>query len=311
MKKKILIFMMALAGLVLSGCQSSSTELDEPEGEGRLIIMTSFYPVYVFTQEVAGDLANVDMMVKGADAHGFEPSARDLATLEESDAFIYANPEMETWVPTLVESLSSSTLIIETDKNIELIHTEDAGDEESDNEGHHHLIDPHTWLDPVLAKKQVTEIKKALVELDPENETTYTENAESFIVELKELNQDYERAFESADHRLFITQHAAFGYLAHRYNLIQESLTGLSSETEASPQRMAEMTDLIREEEVPVVYYNSNSNSDLAQTVAEEASIETELLHSLESVENEEFHSGQGYLNLMRENLENLKKTIR
>lgn len=310
MKKKILILIMTIAVLVLSGCQSSSTDWDETE-ENKLNIMTSFYPVYVFTQEVAGDLANIDMMVKGADAHSFEPSARNLAAIEESDAFIYANPEMETWVPSLVESLSSSTIIIETDKNTEFLQNEDADHEESNDGNHNHVIDPHTWLDPVLAQEQVEEIKKALIELDPENETIYTENAESFIAELEELNQDYEIAFESADHRMFISQHAAFGYLAHRYNLVQESLAGLSSETEASPQRMAEMTELIKEGNIPVIYYNSNSSSDLAQTVADEANIEIEVLHSLESVPNEELHSGQGYLSLMRENLENLKKTIR
>lgn len=312
MKKRIGLLIMTIAVLVLSACQSSSS--DGEETEGRLNIMTSFYPVYVFTQQVAGDLAHVDMMVKGADAHSFEPSAKNLADIEESDAFIYANPEMETWVPALVESLSSSTVIVETDENIDLIQETDAGHEETDDgelEDHDHTVDPHTWLDPVLAQQQVTEIKEALIELDPENEAAYTENAESFIAELEELNKDYETAFESADHRLFITQHAAFGYIAHRYNLVQESLAGLSSESEASAQRMAEVTELIKEEEVPVIYYNSTASSDLAQTVADETAIETEVLYSLESVEDEELHSAEGYLSLMRENLENLKKTIR
>lgn len=312
MKKRIGLLIMTIAVLVLSACQSSSS--DGEETEGRLNIMTSFYPVYVFTQQVAGDLAHVDMMVKGADAHSFEPSAKNLAVIEESDAFIYANPEMETWVPALVESLSSSTVIVETDENIDLIQETDAGHEETDDgelEDHDHTVDPHTWLDPVLAQQQVTEIKEALIELDPENEAAYTENAESFIAELEELNKDYETAFEFADHRLFITQHAAFGYIAHRYNLVQESLAGLSSESEASAQRMAEVTELIKEEEVPVIYYNSTASSDLAQTVADETAIETEVLYSLESVEDEELHSAEGYLSLMRENLENLKKTIR
>lgn len=312
MKKRIGLLIMTIAVLVLSACQSSSS--DGEETEGRLNIMTSFYPVYVFTQQVAGDLAHVDMMVKGADAHSFEPSAKNLAVIEESDAFIYANPEMETWVPALVESLSSSTVMVETDENIDLIQETDAGHEETDDgelEDHDHTVDPHTWLDPVLAQQQVTEIKEALIELDPENEAAYTENAESFIAELEELNKDYETAFESADHRLFITQHAAFGYIAHRYNLVQESLAGLSSESEASAQRMAEVTELIKEEEVPVIYYNSTASSDLAQTVADETAIETEVLYSLESVEDEELHSAEGYLSLMRENLENLKKTIR
>lgn len=312
MKKRIGLLIMTIAVLVLSACQSSSS--DGEETEGRLNIMTSFYPVYVFTQQVAGDLAHVDMMVKGADAHSFEPSAKNLAVIEESDAFIYANPEMETWVPALVESLSSSTVMVETDENIDLIQETDAGHEETDDgelEDHDHTVDPHTWLDPVLAQQQVTEIKEALIELDPENEAAYTENAESFIAELEELNKDYETAFESADHRLFITQHAAFGYIAHRYNLVQESLAGLSSESEASAQRMAEVTELIKEEEVPVIYYNSTASSDLAQTVADETAIEAEVLYSLESVEDEELHSAEGYLSLMRENLENLKKTIR
>lgn len=380
--KKNIFLLLTLLTFLIAGCQGggSSKSADSPsdtsnsqttEQADKLQVMTTFYPMYAFTKEITGDLADVSLMVQTADVHGYEPSAQDIAKLQESDAFVYANPEMETFVPALLENVDQSSLsVIEADSAIDLLdnaeedghdhahdhehaegeeghshdHEGDGHDHEHgegedghthDHEGdghdhehgegeeghshdhggeghdHSHAVDPHTWLDPHNAIKQVQAITDSLVELDPDHEKDYRANAEAFIEKLEQLSADYDAALTDTENNIFITQHAAFGYLAHRYNLQQESLAGLSSETEASAQRMAEVVDLIKDHNIPYVFYNSTENSDLAETVAKEAGVETALLYSMEYVEDDSLSNGEGYIQLMTNNLEALSQAVK
>lgn len=326
--KKLLYSLLALILLIITACQSgagsqeTSSESTSGESGQTLTVATTFYPVYAFTQEVAGDLADVNLIVEGSDVHGYEPSAKDIARIQESDAFVYANPEMETWVPSVLENIDETAVkVVQVDEGLELLENGEDSHDHDDHEDHDHnhdagghdhshTVDPHTWLDPVNAIEQVKAIQSALIELDPDHEAEYTANADAFIAELEKINLDYQNALSDAENKTFVTQHAAFGYLADRYDLDQVSLAGLSSESEASAQRMAEVTQLIQDNNLPVVYYNSTDSSQLAETVAQEAGVETAILHSLESVDEPDSSGGQDYLQIMKDNLDALKLSI-
>lgn len=304
MKKIKYWFMFLIICFVLTACTQKQQEDDSQLGDQRLQIVTSFYPVYEFTQEVAGDDADVTLMIPaGTSVHDYEPSAQDLATLSKADVFIYANPEMEGWVASSLQSIDSDHLkIVETDEKISLIETDEA--HEADGAGdHHHSFDPHTWLDPANALKQVSAIEEALAQADPENAEHYHDNAQSYSASLTALQADYEETFKQFKQTDFIVQHAAFGYLAARYDLTQHTLAGLSAENEASPQAMAEMVNLIQEKHIPLVYYTINEDNALAETVATEADVQTAPLHTLESLTAEEQEEGKNYISIMRDNL--------
>lgn len=326
MSKKILALLAIVSVFILAACSSSesttestSTSSSEVTKESdNLQVVASFYPMYEFAEKVGGEAADVSLMIPaGGDVHGYEPSAKDLANLQTADAFVYANTEMETWVPSVLESINTDNLtVIQADEEIELIETgeaEEGHDHENDHseEGHTHTVDPHTWVDPANAIIQVTQIKEKFIEADPENTTTYEDNAASYISELQTLKTAYDSALNEVENTEFITQHAAFGYLANRYGLRQYSLAGVSADTEASPQVMAELVTLIEEHELPVVYYNVNENESLANTVAQEAGVQTAPLHTLESLTDEEIAEGKNYINVMRDNLESLTLSIR
>lgn len=174
----------------------------------------------------------------------------------------------------------------------------------------HEDIDPHIWLDPLLAQEQVNAIRDALIEADPDGEETYNKNADAFNAELESLHEDYESAFEDAENRAFVVQHQAFGYIAHRYDLEQVSIGGLSTEVEPSPSRIAEVGDTVEEYGVPVIYYQHGSNSDIAETVANETHTQTAVLHDLEVLSEELTEEGLGYIEAMQENLEALQLSI-
>lgn len=316
MKKLIRISLLAFAMLV-AACGNTETEEAPKESSNEgLSVMTTFYPMYEFTQQVAGDAANVTMLIPaGTDSHGFEPSAQDVAQISEADVFVYSSPEMETWVMDILSVIESEdVVVVEATEKIELLenHPEEIGQESHDHEeGHSHAIDPHVWLDPVYAQQQVETIRDGLIEADPDNESLYTEQSDQFSAELDTLDQEYTEAFANAENRTFVTQHAAFGYLAERYELTQVSIGGLSTETEPNPARLAEISSYVQEEDIPVIYYNQSASSAIADTVAQETSTKTAQLHSIEGVSEEEQAEGSDYLSIMRQNLEALKRSIR
>lgn len=315
-----------ILGFFLTGCGTDETTSDssftenESEGNGSISVVTTFYPVYEFTQQIAGERADVSVMITGGtDAHGYEPSAQAVAEVNDADVFVYSSEEMETWVPSLLDTVENDDLVVISQaEQIDFLETaedshsdeEDSDHENDDTHNHSHQLDPHIWLDPVLAQSQVETILEGLIEADPQGQAYYETEAERFIGELQALHEEYEEAFEGAENRTFITQHESFGYIAQRYDLEQIAVGGLSSEVEPSPSRIAEIGGLVQEYNVPVIYYQQGANSAIAQTVASETGTEIAILHDLEVLSEELMEQDLGYLDAMRQNLEALQLSI-
>lgn len=171
----------------------------------------------------------------------------------------------------------------------------------------HDELDPHSWLDPVLAIDQVNRIQEALIQADPEGESEYRANAEAFNQKLQTLHEDYEQAFADAKNRSFVVQHEAFGYLADRYQLEQISVGGLSTEVEPSPARIGEIAKIIDEIDASIIYYQQGGNTSIAQTIALETGVEIVQLYDLEVAPQDQ---DLGYIEAMQENLKALKLSI-
>lgn len=334
---KVLISLLSLSTLAACSSETSenedTTELtestettdttnsdEETNEQEKLSVVTTFYPVHEFTEQVAGDRAEVTMMISGGtDVHHYEPSARDIAMINEADMFVYSSPEMETWVESMLASLDNEDIIIvEQTEAVELMeslgddhgHEEDDHGHEDEEESDTHLLDPHIWLDPLLVQDQIDTMKEAFIEVDPEYSDDYTERAESYQSELQTLHEDYESALQGAEQRRFVTQHEAFGYLARRYDLIQMAVGGLSTEVEVSPSRIAEINHLVEDYDIPVIYYQEGANSAIAETVANETGTEIAELYSLEFLPEDLQNEEQGYIEAMRRNLEALQMSI-
>ncbi|KAA9302312.1 MULTISPECIES: metal ABC transporter solute-binding protein, Zn/Mn family [Aerococcus] len=330
MKKKYLyLFALGLA-LLVTACQSSQKEAESGD---KLQVMTSFYPIQALTQAVAGDHADVQVMIaNGQEVHDYEPSAKNLADLEASDLFIYNSDEMETWVPTMVESLKQDQVAVhEAAGGLDLMagqvttidgaqheghdHAHDGeGDDGHDHpEGdlHVHAKDPHTWLDPVLAQKEVQGIADALAGQDPDHQADYQANAEAFIKELAQLDQDFKTALADKKDRHFVVDHAAFNYLAARYDLEQIALTSVDSTASLSPAKLAQLEDYIRQRGIEVIFFQQGGSSKLADVIAHDTGIKTSSLSSMESPDASIEANGEGYLHLMRQNLDHLEAGLK
>ena len=301
-------------GVFMSGCgaaEQADTSSDNSHTEETIKVVTTFYPMYDFTKNVAQDLAEVSLLLPaGTEVHDFEPSAKDVAEIQEAAVFIYNSEEMETWVPSVLDTIDSTeVLVIDASEGITLIeneaveehndsdheHAEHTHDhDEEGQEEHSHAIDPHIWLDHVLAQEEVNTIKEGLIEADPENEEGYEVNADAYNQKLEALDQAYRGAFQEAENRTFVTQHAAFAYLAQQYDLNQVSIAGLSSEEEPSPAKLAELSELVDQEGMEYIYFEDNSSSKIAEALASEVGVELALLSPLEGVSQADQDAGAG-----------------
>src|SRR5690625_1112484 len=239
MKKFWKLFLPISAFLLLVAACSEETANTHSDSE-RLNVVTSIFPMYEITKEVAGDRADVSLMVgANEDAHHYEPSAQAVASVNEADVFFYSSEDMEFWVNRLLDVVENENLhIVEFSNGLNLKVGEPEHSENLDDHDHGNS-DPHFWLNLQKVNKQLHLIVKALSEVDPEGSEYYQKNAEKFSSDLLALDQAYLEAFKDAENRMFVVQHQAFGHLADRYNLEQVSVGGLSTELEASPKVLA------------------------------------------------------------------------
>ncbi|MEF2096749.1 metal ABC transporter substrate-binding protein [Bacillus sp. CFBP9009] len=302
------------------GCSHEEEVNNSEEKESaneKIHIVTTFYPMYEFTKNITKDKAQVDLLVpSNIEPHDWQPTPNDMAAIQKADFLVYNSPFMETWLSPIQKSLDKDgPLFIEASERIPLMEgTEEESDHDNDNEeSDHHdedhkQLDPHVWLSPVLAQKEVQTITDAIVKQDPENKDYYESNSLDYIEQLKELDELYRTTLDKASNKEMITQHAAFGYLAKEYGLTQVPIAGLSPSEEPSPAKLAELKEFAKEQQINVIYFEETTSPKVAQTLAGELGAETEVLNTLEGLSKEDQEKGLSYIEVMKNNLKSLEK---
>ncbi|MCM3214979.1 metal ABC transporter substrate-binding protein [Niallia taxi] len=311
MKKRYGLLLVSMIVLILAAC---SNDTSEKEDDGKLKIMTTFYPMYEFTKNIAGDKADVELLIPSTiEPHDWEPTPKDIGNIQKADLFVYNSADMETWVSDITASIDSSDVaVVEASKGIKLIE-EDEEAEESEEEHEHehsHHADPHVWLSPVLAQQEVQTITDALVKVDPDNKEYYETESSKYIEKLKALDEEYKTELKGITSNEFITQHTAFSYLAKEYGLVQVPIAGLSPDEEPSAAKLAELKKFAEEHEINVIYFEELTSSKVAETLANELGADTEVLNALEGLSDEQQKAGEDYITVMEENLTQLKKSF-
>lgn len=304
-----------VAALLLSGCGNSN---GNSGGNGdKLKVVASFYPMVEFTKQVAGDHAEVvGLIPSGAEPHDWEPSPKDVTAIQEADLFVY-NGLVEGWAEKTLESAKNDNrVVVKAIDGIDLIegsdeHEEEGheGEEQHEEEGEHPL-DPHVWLSLALAQQEVRHIQAGLELADPDNKEDYKKNADAYIEKLKALDDKFKNDLNGAKHKEFVTQHAAFGYLAKDYGLTQVPIAGLSPEQEPSPEEMAEVVQFSKEHDVKTIFFETLVDPKIAQTIADEIGAKTDVLNPLEGLTEEDLSKGFDYIAIMTNNLAALVKAL-
>lgn len=293
MKRMLSVLFLAL--FCLCGCGETETQ------EGLSVVAVSF-PGYSFAKEIVGDFGEVTMLLPlGAEAHGYEPTPKDMLKIQDCDVFIYGGGASEHWVE---EVLSS------TDGTMQRVAMTDCVPHlEGDHEGHDHGADEHVWTDPVNAMEIAKAIGEAVCKADPENRGTYEKNTKDCLARLQKLNEAYADALLNTDTEIVMADRFPFLYLAERYGLsYRAAFPGCAGESEPSAATVAELIDYVKQNKIPVVYYTEFSNHEVADILCETTGAKALMLHSCHNVSVEDFQNGASYFSLMEQNLEHLKE---
>lgn len=322
MKKKKLKWLMILLILpfFILACGKIEEADNLPVENQKIQIVSSIFPVYEIVREIAGDQADVHLMVgSGEDAHHYEPSAKAISLVNQADAFIYSCDEMEFWASDMLNVVENNNLsVFQLGQGLDLAIEEDHEEEEEnhaheeeDDHGHDHGgIDPHYWLNPLAIHKQIPELINLLSEIDPGGEEIYSANGEKLMETLTKLDKDFQSAFAGANNRSFIVQHKAFGHLANRYNLEQLSVGGLSTEVEPNPKDLIKIIEFVNDNQTEVIFYQSGNTSAVAETIARETGAEISILYDLENKPEGIKEADNYYIAAMYHNLKELEKVI-
>ena len=298
----------------VAACGKQENKESIPSDSSKVQIVSSIFPVYEIVREIAGEQADVHLMVgPNEDAHHYEPSAKAITLVNEADAFIYSGDEMEFWASDLLNVVENEELsVFELGQGLDLEIAEEAEHgHEADDHGHGHgAIDPHYWLNPLAVRQQIPELINLLAEMDPAGKEDYQANGEKLIQMLETLDQAYESAFAEAKNRSFIVQHKAFGHLANRYHLDQLSVGGLSTEVEPNPKDLIKVIKFVNESQTEVIFYQSGDTSAVAETIARETGAEISILYDLENKPKGMAEADNYYFQAMYHNLNELKKVI-
>jgi len=258
----------------------------------RKKVVAAFYPVAWVAQQVGGDRVQVtNLTPAGAEPHDLELNPGQLDGLLDADLAIVMGNGFQPAVEDAAGQRDGVTLRLldhlPTKRN-----------------------DPHVWLDPVLMRRVVEQVRSSLTKADPQGATVYARNAAALDTRLRSLDARYRAGLARCTRTDLVTAHEAFGYLAARYGLRQQGVAGLAPDAEPDAKRIAQLTDLVRHDGVTTVFTESLVSPRIADTLAREAGVKTAVLNPLEGLTDQERSRGDDYLTVMDANLAKLRRAL-
>ncbi len=327
MSKRILAAACAAAtALALSACSSTPSSEGNATKDGTLTVMASFYPLQYLAEKIGGEHVTVTSLTPaGAEPHDLELSPKTVDALASADAVVYlagfqsaVDEAIEQQAPKTVIDVSPAAELVEANSSANHpSEDEDADEAQSgesateehadhdheghDHEGHHHDMsaDPHFWLDPVRMASAATLVGDKLAEADPANADTYKANAQALNEELSALGDDLVAKTATCQIKTFVTAHTAFGYLADRTGLTQVGISGLDPDSSPSPARLAEISQIAKDQGVTTIFTEALIDPKVAQTLADDLGISTAVLDPIES----QTDSSKDYAAVMKDNI--------
>jgi len=259
----------------------------------KLVVISSILPIDEFVKKVGGEMIESSLIIPaGIEPHEFDPTINQIQTISSAEVLVYNGLGIENWLtkidpPNKIDASNGLNASYSDRRNM--------------------TLDPHVWLDPMLAKKQVENIRNGLISIDPSNKDTYNSNAKSFLAELDELDRSIRSELESCKKKDFISFHNSFSYFAKRYGLTQHSISESGPEAEVTPARLAEVINVAKNLGINVIYTEELMDPRYAQVIAQEIpNGKVLILSPIEGLTKEEQNAGIGYIDKMHEDIKNL-----
>ncbi|MEU7058602.1 zinc ABC transporter substrate-binding protein [Streptomyces sp. NPDC046197] len=292
----------------LSGCSPTAAA----GNTDRFDVVASFYPMAFLAERIGGSHVHVTSLTQpGQEPHDLEISARQTAQLQESDAVLY----LKNLQPSVDDAVAQSGIGTKIDAAT-LTSLEEHGNEVGGHAAAHDTHqgeesggkDPHIWLDPVRYAQVAQGVGKAFEKADPDHAADYRKNTAALVKQLDDLNTRYATGLKHTGSKVFVTTHAAFGYLAERYGLTEEAINGLDPDSEPSAARVRDLETMAKADGVTTVFYETLVSDKTAKTVARDANLRTDVLDPIEGITSKS--RGSDYFQVMESNLKALQTAL-
>ncbi|OPX84186.1 MAG: High-affinity zinc uptake system binding-protein ZnuA precursor [Pelotomaculum sp. PtaB.Bin104] len=303
MRKLAYLFIFAcllvIITLFLSACQGQTPPAPEKQANGQtLTIATSFYPVYIATMNIAGDIPGVNVVNMTQPTtgclHDYQLRPDDLKTLSEAQILVINGAGMESFMDKVVEQ-QPGIKIANASEGIQLIKNEG---EEGDN--------PHVWVSLTNAIKQASNIGLQLATLDPDHAAQYSANTTAYIDRLKALRASMHQVLDRANHRDIITFHEAFNYFAQEFNLNIVAVIEQEPGSEPSAAELAGIIETVRSSKIKALFAEPQYAAKAAETIARETGVKVFILDPVVTGPMDP----DAYIKIMESNLKILEEAL-
>ncbi|HHF5926750.1 TPA: metal ABC transporter substrate-binding protein [Haemophilus influenzae] len=235
------------------------------QANAKFKVVTTFTVIQDIAQNVAGNAATVESLTKpGAEIHEYEPTPKDIVKAQSADLILWNGLNLERWFERFFQNVKDKPAVVVTEGIQPL----------SIYEGPYKDVpNPHAWMSPSNALIYIENIKNALVKYDPQNAAVYEKNAADYAQKIKQLDEPLRAKLAQIpeEQRWLVTSEGAFSYLAKDYNLKEGYLWPINAEQQGSPQQVRKVIDLVRKNNIPVVFSESTISAKPAQQVAKES----------------------------------------
>ncbi|MDO4729842.1 MAG: metal ABC transporter substrate-binding protein [Candidatus Saccharibacteria bacterium] len=277
----------------------------------KISIVTTNFPAYDFARAVAGDKADIKMLIKpGAELHNYEPSPSDIIDIKNSDLVIYNGGESDEWIE---DDLIGNVKVFKMMNAVELVEEEAVegmeGDEEESEEAEY---DEHIWTSLRNAQKIINNLTDTLSEISPENKAYFEQNTKNYNQRLADIDTRFQEIISGAKRKtLVFGDRFPLRYFVEDYDLdYYAAFPGCSDQTEASNQTIAFLVDKVKSEKIPVVLKIEMSSDAIARTIAREAGVKYLTFNSAHTISAEDFSNGKTYADIMESNLEAIREAL-
>jgi len=324
MKKLLFMFMMIPTLLLMVGCK------EDPQAD----IIVTMYPQYDFARQIVGDKMSVRLLTPpGAEIHDYEPTSKDLVAIKNAKLFIFTSTELNTWVNpatiggdyTIVLDLSTAYTLAEHDHDHD--HDDDHDHETSthhaqlssieDDHDHDHDDEIHFWTDPTTVIQLIEAILEKIIEIDPENETYYHDNAHAYIELIYDLHVEIDLFFQDEHHRetpIYFAGHNALGAFASRYHIQIVSLfESFKPDADLTSAELIAFVNEVRNTGASYIFIEELVNPKTADKIINELkkyNITALELHGYHNVSKEDFKLQVSYADLLERNINYLKLAL-
>jgi len=307
----------ALLLLTAAGCsQGNTNQATNPEqspkvqeaastGTGKTKVVTTFLPMYIFTKAVTGDAADVEILVPpGTEVHEYQATPNDVKAIATANVLVKNGLGLEEFLENTVKNAQNPKLAqIDASKNIKPLNEISPVEKTAKEEEHEHAEgNPHVWLDPVLVKQQVTNIRDGLIAADPANKATYEANSANYIKQLETLNSEFEETLQKTPNCSFVTFHDAYPYLAQRYKLKQLAVVQIP-EDQLTPADVQNAVNAVKKYKVKALFSEPGVDNKLLTSLSTDLNLTLRPLDSLETGKTDP----QYYFQAMKANLQTLE----